>query len=194
MYLYFSHGLSVQAATPSSTSDLSSSGSSSVSLLGMNNDAIGVDTAFLLKLTTLTKIRIDTSIFSDHAFQALNDNTVNLEPVAPGRPNPFAPIDTLVPVTASSLSPVVTSQATQVTSKTAILNGTINIAGVSSTYFEYGPTEALGKLTPPVKQSLIGTFVTNVTGLSPKTTYFFRAVAKAGTVPIYGDIASFNTN
>ncbi len=195
IYLYFSNGLDANAADTSSTSSVSSQNGSSPASSLKANDKITVDTAFLSTLLSLTKIKIDTSIFSDKAFLALNDNTVNLEAIAPGRPNPFAPIQAAVGVNTNTASPIVTNEPTQITDKSAVLNGTINgLAGIKSIYFEYGTEPVLGKVTPLVKQSLVGTFVTNVAGLTPQTTYFFRAVAKVGTTPIYGEVVSFNTN
>ena len=195
-YVYLSNNLNAQAASLLSTdSAISSQTGSSPAALLATNDKINVDTSFLSTLVSLTKIKIDTSIFTDKSFQALNDNTVNLETIAPGRENPFSPIQTVVQVDVAPLSPVVTNEATQVTNKTAVLNGTINnLSGITSVYFEYGITEDLGKVTPAVKQSLVGTFITNVTGLTPATSYFYRAVAKVGTGPVYGEILAFNTN
>jgi len=197
VYIYFSNNLDVQAvSTPvSSNSAVSSQNGSVASSVIKTEDQIVVDTAFISTLTSLTKIEIDTSIFSNPGFKALNDNTVNLEAVAPGRPNPFAPIQTIPSTNNSIASPVVTNEPTQITYESAVLNGTINsLTGITSIYFEYGTEPELGKTTKPVKQSLIGTFVTSVTDLASETTYFFRAVAKVGTTPIYGEVVSFNTN
>ncbi len=198
VYSYFSNSLYVQALdTPvSANSSLVSQNGSSSSVLGINNeDKIAEDTAFLATLTSLKKIKIDTTIFNSQEFLSLNDNTVNLEAAVPGRPNPFAPFSSEVSSSNSALSPVVTNDPTQVTDKSAILNGTINnLSGVTSVFFEYGADPELGQSTSPVKQSLVGTFVTSIKGLTPETTYFYRAVAKVGTAPIYGDVVSFNTN
>lgn len=197
IYIYFSNNLDVQAVSTPVSSDSSVSsqnGSSPASLLSTDNK-IAVDTAFLSTLTSLKKIKIDISIFSNPGFQALNDNTVNLEAITPGRPNPFAPIQSISPTDTTSAPSVVTNEPTQVTAKSAVLNGTINgLTGITSIYFEYGTDPELNKSTPPVKQSLIGTFVANITGLTSETTYFVRAVAKVGNAPIYGEVVSFNTN
>lgn len=188
-YTYFSNDLSIQAAD-SSLSSTSNVDTTTVS----TNDKISQDTAFLYTLTSLTKIKIDTSLFADASFSALNDNTVLLEPSVTGRPNPFAPIVNAT-FTGAQTSPVITNPPAQVTDKSAVLNGTTdNTQGVSSVYFEYGPTPTLGKITPPAKQSLIGTFGANITGLTSNTAYFFRAAAKINGVLRYGDVISFNTN
>ncbi|MDP4033348.1 MAG: hypothetical protein Q8P60_10935, partial [Pseudorhodobacter sp.] len=89
---------------------------------------------------------------------------------------------------------VVTDQSTQITDKTAVLNGTINtVVGVTDTYFEYGTTVDLGTITATVKQSLVGTFIKNVLGLTPKTNYFFKACAKINNIASCGEVVSFTT-
>lgn len=192
-YVYFSNNLNANAAG-SDSSLVSSSSGAPADLLGATNDKISQDTAFLYTLTSLTKIKIDTSLFSESSFNSLNDNTVMLEPITPGRPNPFAPIAGAV-VNSTSVSPVTTNTPDQVTAKSAVLNGSVSSTnGVTNTYFEYGPTPTLGKITPNSKQSLIGTFGSTITGLTSGTTYFYRAVAKINGTLTYGDVISFNTN
>lgn len=194
VYVYFSNNLETQAAVGesalSSSNDLSTSGAST----GVDNSILD-DTSFLYTLTSLTKIKISTAIFKNTAFNALVDNTVLLEPSITGRPNPFAPISNGVGFTLAEESLVVTNPPDQITTKGALLNGTTNnTEGVTSVYFEYGPTPTLGKVTPQTKQSLIGTFGSNITGLTPKSAYFFRAVAKVSGKLHYGEIISFSTN
>jgi hypothetical protein len=200
-YVYFSHDLDAQAASTNQngSSLVSSNGSSKSPALDSKNAKISEDTAFLTTLTSLNKLKIDTSIFSRQSFMSLRDNTVTLEQVTPGRPNPFAPINSENNSTTNvetQASPVTTNEATEITTNSALLNGTIDssISGVTSSYFEYGPTEALGTVTPTAKQSLIGTFFTNLTGLKPKTKYYFSAVAKINGALNYGEIVSFTTN
>lgn len=200
-YVYFSHDLDAQAASTSNQNNsalTSSNGLSKVPVLDSRNEKISQDTAFLTTLTSLNKLKIDTSIFSRQSFISLRDNTVTLEQVTPGRPNPFAPINsennpTVVPAQTSA---VTTNEATEITTNSALLNGTIDssLSGVTSSYFEYGPTEALGTVTPTAKQSLIGTFFTGLTGLKSKTKYYFSAVAKINGSLSYGEIVSFTTN
>ena len=190
--IYSSKGLNASAATDSSLS----SSITDTALPSSADDKIAEDTAFLSTLVSLKTINIDASLFSDASFNALNDNTVKLNPVSPGRANPFAAIDAAaLNNTSVSVSPVVTNQPTQVTDKTAILNGAVNSAsGVASVYFEYGPTASLGKSTSPAKQSLVGTFITSISGLTSKTTYFYRADAKINGNLVSGDTVSFTTN
>lgn len=89
VYTYFSNSLSISAAE---TTALSSSTTGTVSI-NSSNDQISQDTAFLATLVSLNKIKIDTSLFKNNAFQTLVDNSVKSESVTPGRANPFAPID-----------------------------------------------------------------------------------------------------
>lgn len=192
LYLFSLGNSNVSAATTDSSLSSSISNSSTSSL----DNRIVEDTAFLSTLTSLTTINIDTSLFSDASFNALNDNTVKLDAVPAGRSNPFATIDTASSNNASvPSSPVITNEPSQVTDKTAALNGSLSsLTGVTSTYFEYGSTASLGKVTQPAKQSLIGTFITNIGGLTSKTTYFFRAVAKINGNTVNGEVISFTTN
>lgn len=195
-YSYFLADLDVQAATPSSPiSSANMPGTPVLSPISVD-DKIASDTAFLAKLTLLPKIKINTSILSDSAFVNLKDNTVVLEQGVPGRPNPFAPINTSKSDNATPVSLVTTNEATQITDRSAAFNGEVDssIGATAVTYFEYGPSDKLGKATNPVKQSLIGTFITNVPGLKAKTPYFYRAVAKVGNSLNYGEVISFITN
>ncbi len=203
VYIYSAYGENAQAATaPASSSALSSSSNSSPmgnivngNALGSNDQQINADTAFLASLTSLTKIKIDTTLFMNESFNALVDNNVKLEPTPSGRTNPFAPISGVTPTLTPQAGPVSTNPPLQITDKSANLYGTVNNqTGVTSVYFEYGPTATLGKKTIPASQSLVGTFVTNVTGLTPKTTYFYRASAKIGNNIVFGEIVTFVTN
>lgn len=199
MYTYFSGGISAQAANAlSSDSSLSSQNGTTPAQdfsSSTTDSRIAVDTAFLATLTSLTKIRIDTSIFTNEAFKRLQDNTVNLEPAVTGRENPFAPIAGMTIDTTVAQAPIITNDPVQVTNKTAVLSGTIkSTAGVIATYFEYGPTPTLGKVTSASNPSLIGTFIMSITKLTPQTTYFYRSVAKTKGAPLYGEVVSFTTN
>jgi len=156
--------------------------------------SVSSDTAFLASLMSLNRIKIDTSIFTNKAFMALVNNSVKIDKVDPGRTNPFSPISTVVVASVTPVAKVVTDPATTITDKSVILNGTINsTSGVTDAYFEYGDTTNLSLTTPLVKPSLVGTFIKNVLGLTPKTDYFFRSCAKINGVATCGDVASFTT-
>jgi hypothetical protein len=194
VYTYFSYGLNAQAALGGVSSN-SSLESAAASGYNSSTDAkIASDTAFLTSLTSLTRITIDTTLFNNISFKLLKDNNVKLEPVISGRPNPFVPVDSAT-LTASAVSSVITNDATQIAGTSAIFNGTVNSAlGATNAYFEYGTTDKLGKATREATLSLVGTFVIPITGLAPRTTYFYRAAARVNKVVLYGDIVSFTTN
>jgi hypothetical protein len=196
VYLYFSKNLNSEDIVPIAFgSDLSSStGAESSLTTSFLGDDITSDISFLATLVSLKTIKIDTILFSNKSFNALQNNTVKIEPVTPGRQNPFAPINSNNG-NVVFVSNIVTDQPTQITNKTATLNGTVNITnGVTDTYFKYGTTENLDTITTKVEQSLVGTFIKNVLGLTPKTTYFFKACAKVDNVELCGEIVSFTTN
>lgn len=193
VYLYSSKSLSsgsfVQVAYGSS---LESSTTGAVA--PTSTGSVSSDTAFLASLMSLNKIKIDTSIFTNKAFMALQDNTVKIDAVAPGRVNPFSPINTSVVANVVPVAKVVTDQPTVITDKSVNLNGTINsTSGFTDAYFEYGTTTDLNNVTPTVKPSLVGTFIKNVLGLTSKTNYFFRSCAKINNVAACGDVVSFTT-
>lgn len=160
----------------------------------VGND-ITSDISFLTTLVSLKQIKIDTSLFTNSSFNKLQNNSVILEPVAAGRINPFAPMDTNNVVDSGSGQTVITDQPTQVTDKTAVLNGTLNtINGVTDTYFQYGlSAQDTTSTTGLAKQSLVGTFVKSISGLTTKTTYFFKACAKINNIALCGEVISFTT-
>jgi N-acetylneuraminic acid mutarotase len=91
---------------------------------------------------------------------------------------------------------VTTNPATNITSLSATLNGSLNPNGLTTTvYFEYGPTRTYG-FTTPVQTRTGNTFRNinaNINGLSASSTYHFRIVAinTAGTT--YGSDRTFTT-
>ena len=91
---------------------------------------------------------------------------------------------------------VVTEAADSVTSTTATLNGNLTSMGsfVSvATYFEYGLTTGYGTTAGYDFQSSITTFNEAITGLTPGTTYHYRAVAY-GDAAVNGSDATFTTS
>ena len=103
------------------------------------------------------------------------------------------------PVSATEAT-VLTKEASSVTSSTARLMGELTDWGTwieADSYFEYGlDIDDLSSTTP--RQAVVDTdsFGADISGLSPGTTYYFRAVAiemphefEAG----YGDVKSFTT-
>lgn len=185
VYFYFSNSLKSEASLVSSLK------SSFTETVGLSEEKISTDIDFIGTLTSLNEIKIDTSLFTSKAFKSLKDNTVNLESVNTGRLNPFAPV-----VTGSNNPAIVsTDKPTDIKNNGAILNGVINNPNkLGIGYFEYGSTKELGQKTTQASASLMGTFVSNVTGLDSKKTYFYKACAKINAVTFCGDIVSFETN
>lgn len=96
---------------------------------------------------------------------------------------------------------VTTSNATNITTKGATLNGLVNGNISYSTYnlrawFEYGATPSFGYSTPRGNYNVgYVNLSTNIEGLNPGTVYYFRAVAQnpQGAF-VYGNTNSFRTN
>ncbi|MGB9598568.1 MAG: hypothetical protein ACPLZH_01860, partial [Minisyncoccales bacterium] len=84
----------------------------------------------------------------------------------------------------------------QVFSSSAILVGEITDDGGDPNllvWFEYGLTPNLGSSTPAFSHQGKGTFCFQITGLMPKTTYYYRALAQNSAGTSYGQIQSFLT-
>ena len=101
---------------------------------------------------------------------------------------------------AGSPPTVVTGSATGVTATEAILHGTVNPNGFSTTdQFEYGTTTSYGTTVPAVAESA-GSGVAAVekgyvlTGLLPSTTYHFRIKASSSQGTSLGKDATFTTS
>lgn len=199
VYSYFYNDLRSEAATAVDEEDSPLTSSLDTTTTApktvTTSNQVTEDTAFLMKLVSLTKIKIDTSLFTNKAFQLLVDNNIKLEAVPYGRTNPFSPTTNSVTNTNNKITFLLkTNPATLVTSKSAILNGSIEGATSDNIYFEYGTTETLGKVTPKVIPSLVGNFASNLIGLTSKTTYFFRAAAFVNGTLTLGEIMSLTTN
>ncbi|HLP74966.1 MAG TPA: hypothetical protein VK155_18830, partial [Bacteroidales bacterium] len=92
----------------------------------------------------------------------------------------------------------ITAAAGSIAESSAVLNGSVNANGVSTTVsFEYGTTTAYGNVINAAPNPLTGTSASNVSanlaGLASNTTYHYRvrAVNAAGTVT--GEDVSFTT-
>jgi len=93
---------------------------------------------------------------------------------------------------------VSTLEATNIGKTYATLNGSLDkMEGVSqvNVWFEWGLTTSYGNSTPTQTLTSTGTFSYSLTGLSPSTTYHFRARAQEvdGTTEDTGDDKSFTT-
>jgi len=90
---------------------------------------------------------------------------------------------------------VVNNAASAVTTTSATLNGNLTGLGTASSVelsFEWGTTDAYGDTTAVVSVSQTGVFSAALSGLSPSTTYHFRAVA-VGDSTGYGIDRTFTT-
>lgn len=151
------------------------------------------DISFLTQLISLKNIKIDTSLFEDESFTLLVDNNIKLEPVPYGRVNPFSPTEKVATNNKTAFS-LKTTSATLISNKSAVLNGFLEGANSTNVYFEYGPTEALGKVTPKVNPSMIGNYSSTIVGLTSKTPYYYKITANINGALSSGDIMTFNTN
>src|SRR2546425_2068511 len=108
-------------------------------------------------------------------------------------------VGTVVAYSEGSSPSVATNDATDVTTTSAVLHGTMNSGDNSAAvWFEWGTTTALGARTDaqvyPAGKST--TFIGSVRSLQPHTAYYFRTVlyrAVAGAPIINGDIKTFTT-
>ncbi len=96
------------------------------------------------------------------------------------------------------LATVITDSATNVTTNSAQLNGTVT-ANYASTdvYFEWGLTTSYGNIIPAIPANVDGGLATavlvEISGLEPNTTYYYRCVGANGAGITYGNVQSFNT-
>lgn len=91
---------------------------------------------------------------------------------------------------------IVTGDATGVSENTATLQGTLTSLGdYSPVYvlFDYGPTIAYGTLTIEQTETSTGAYSQQITGLSPDTTYHFRAIVRYDGSYVYGSDSTFTT-
>jgi len=97
-------------------------------------------------------------------------------------------------VTSPSVS---TSSATSIGSSSATLNGALTSTGGASSctvYFQYGTSTSYGTTIGTQTKGSTGTFSQSITGLSPGTTYHYRAVASNSAGRVYGADATFMTS
>lgn len=95
-----------------SPSNVSSSGSL---LSGAAVSGSDVGSSELALLNQIQSLRIDTSVFSDPAFQSLQDYSVAIPTENVGRPNPFAPLSGMSTTTANTASTPLSSVTNSLT-------------------------------------------------------------------------------
>jgi len=91
---------------------------------------------------------------------------------------------------------VITDPATAISTRDAVLNGSIedDMGAACRARFEYGGTSALGMETRWIAGGLTGSsFSDTITGLTPGSSCYFRAVAENRYGRSYGAIATFTT-
>lgn len=195
-YSYFYNDMKSEAATSSSDEEplTSSLGTTNpVAAPVVENNKATEDTAFLMKLASLRTIKVDSSLFTSKTFSSLVDNNIKLDQAPYGRVNPFAPTENAI-VANKPTFVIKTGAASQITNKSAILSGSIEGVNSNNIYFEYGITDAMGKVTPKVIPSLVGNFSSLIIALDSKTTYYYRVAATINGAISYGEIMTFNTN
>ncbi len=93
---------------------------------------------------------------------------------------------------------VITNSATYISTNSALLNGRVNPNdSLTTAWFEYGTTSSFGYTTNPQPMGAGNSYYDYsyaVSGLSPNTTYYFRAVARNTEGTSYGQTFSFRTN
>jgi hypothetical protein len=100
---------------------------------------------------------------------------------------------TFITTTAASIS---TLDADNITATSSILNGNLISLGSDSNAiisFEYGTTSSYGYTTPEQNVGIVGQFSNVISGLTPNTTYHFRAKAVGSSKTVYGDDKTFVT-
>ncbi len=107
--------------------------------------------------------------------------------------------DFTVTTTASALAEVSTSAVTSITTTTAVSGGNVTSDGGSSVsargvVWNTGGTPSLTNYTGYTTDgSGTGSFVSNISGLAPNTTYYVRAYATNSNGTAYGNQVSFTT-
>lgn len=89
-----------------------------------------------------------------------------------------------------------TTAATSIQGTSATLNANVtNLGSYSSAniYFQWGTNTSYGSQTPTSAQGFTGSFSQALTGLTPSTTYYFRAVIQNSAGTSYGQDMTFTT-
>ncbi len=157
----------------------------------------GQQSEFAVLLSTINSINIDTSVFKNPSYLSLRDYPVSLGTDTIGRPNPFAPIgtDTVDGTVVAAPLQFQTLQPGKITSTSAEFGGQGIVVSDAQTnvIFEYGTNDLFGSATPPVSVGKNGTSLFTVTGLTPNTTYYVRAILVQGSNTTQGNTMTFTT-
>jgi plastocyanin len=103
---------------------------------------------------------------------------------------------TFTTLTATGAPVVITNGATNVTTSSGTLNGSLDPHGLATTvFFQYGTTTSYGSATPTQNQAgnTYRNITANISGLTSHTTYHFRMVATNGGGTRMGSDRTFTT-
>ena len=124
-----------------------------------------------------------------NTFQAVGANVTGLTPntlyhfrvvASNGAGTTMGSDRTFTTLTPTGAPVVITNAATNVTTSSGTLNGSLNPHGLTTTvFFQYGTTTSYGSATPMQSQAgnTYRNITANISGLTPQTTYHFRMVA-----------------
>lgn len=146
-------------------------------------------------LSSIKNITIDTSVFQNRAYIALRDFPVTLGTDTVGRVNPFAPIGVDSSLPAAQDTVVQTLQTGKITKSTAEVGAQLTLSSSApvTVVFEYGTTDTFGSVTEPIMATKSGTVLSTLSGLTPGTLYYARAVAITGANTTTANTTSFIT-
>lgn len=150
---------------------------------------------FSALLSNISRISIDTTLFTNPAYLMLRGFPVSLGTDVVGRNNPFAPVGTDGVSVGTTAVMIQTLQPGKVTSTSAEFGAQVTLSDTvpTSVVFEYGPSDIFGKVTTPIVVTKSGTTLVTVTQLLPETTYYVRSVAVRGGETVTSQTMSFIT-
>ena len=108
----------------------------------------------------------------------------------------YGPDRTFTTLSATGPPVVTTNPATNLTTSSARLNGSLNPHGLTTTvYFQYGTTTSYGHTTPMQTQTgnTYRNITANISGLTTHHTYHFRIVATNSAGTRMGSDRTFTT-
>ena len=146
---------------------------------------------------TTTQVMTTTGTFNTSLSGLSPDTTYHFRAVAhgDGTGSGYGADKTFTTATGTTPPAVTTSDASGITATGATLNGDLTAKGTSdniTVQFQWGTSITYGTYTTTQVMTTTGTFNTSLSGLSPDTTYHFRAVAH-GNGTSYGADKTFTT-
>ena len=197
----------VQAATPSVITDnatsITTTGATLYGTLDDLDTASSANVSFQWGITdeygseTTPQVKSEIGTFSA-SLSGLSPGTTyhfNAKAVGDGTGSGYGADKTFTTATGTTPPVVTTSDASGITATGATLNGDLTAKGTSdniTVQFQWGTSITYGTYTTTQVMTTTGTFNTSLSGLSPDTTYHFRAVAH-GNGTSYGADKTFTT-